>query len=183
WSDFHRGPAGGPAGCHTTFAAGPNPSRGRSVPRGRRLPHDDVRTHPRVNAAHIVVDAGFFDLDLGLSARRNEVFAGERLRCDRQALRGRCLIACDENIQVRDEPAAELVNLGERVELASEIYRLERLTVSQADRIRGKTPGTSLPAVRQLRDECGDRDTTIVDACARAERGVERLGITLILHP
>ena len=48
------------------------PDAARSVPLRLGLPYYDVRTHPGVNAALIVVDAGFFVLGFGALAGENQ---------------------------------------------------------------------------------------------------------------
>lgn len=118
--------------------------------------------------------ASFFFLGVRAGAGRDE-FEGPEI----QALRRGDRVPGDA-VQFIDEPATELVDLGERVDLAAVIRRLKLLPLTQAYLAWRKMPRTGLLGQFELMDEDVEAYTTIPDACTFAQDGIERFRIARI---
>src|SRR5262249_39573439 len=113
---------------------------------GSDLSHDDVSLHPGVNAALIMVHAYLFVFGVGALTRYDQAHR----QCLRQRGAFRCRRQTQNVVEFRDEPAAELVDLGERVCFPTVIERDELLAVSKADWVWREVPCAGFPVFQEL---------------------------------
>ena len=97
--------------------------------------HGHGGPHPRVDAAHVLTRT------LRLHLRRPSVAGVDELELGNVQAFGRGLEITRQLVQLRDEPASELIHLGERVDLAATVVGLDRLTLFQPHRARREVPG------------------------------------------
>src|SRR6478752_4931321 len=107
----------------------PRPKPGSSTRSavGGGLPDGHRRTHPRVNAAHVLVFTDILDIRRVRAARGDELEVGEI------ETRGRGHRIASQVVQLLDEPSAKLGDLGEGMELAATVMCLHRLSFLQLD--------------------------------------------------
>src|SRR5262249_58251288 len=147
---------GGTGNEPTRFAAA-TPDRGGNLS-GLGSTDDDVRPHPGMDAALVVVNARLLDVRVRLAPGRDEL----NLVVGRRIALGRGHRIAGQLIEKVDESAAELMHLGERVHLAALVSGLQCLAVAQVYDARRAMPRAGLLRLGDLRDEGVERHAAAV---------------------
>ena len=110
-----------------------------------------------MDAALVLVRARRFDFRIACLSGADEL-GGRALQ---EIARGCDFGLTNEIVQFGDEPARELIDLGEGVDLTAAVVRLEGLAFPQADRAGREMPGADLLCIGQHVQERIDVDARV----------------------